>query len=60
MNYHDTRFARSMGETPLRPDYASAIERTPGHQTRADLAVKWTVLFGLVFVACLLIMEVLQ
>lgn len=27
MNYHDTHFARSMGETPLRPDYASAIER---------------------------------
>jgi len=27
MNYHDTHFARSMGETPLRPDYANAIER---------------------------------
>jgi hypothetical protein len=27
MNYHDTRFARQLGETPLRPDYASAIER---------------------------------
>lgn len=57
MNYHDTRFARRMVETPLRPDYASAIERTPGHLTRGDLAVKWTVLFGLVFVACLLVLE---
>ena len=27
MNYHDTHFARRMGETPLRPDYANAIER---------------------------------
>lgn len=27
MNYHDTSFARTMGETPLRPDCASAIER---------------------------------
>jgi hypothetical protein len=59
MNYHDTRFARQLGETPLRPDYASAIERTPGRQTRGDLAVKWTVLFGLMFVACLLVWEAL-
>lgn len=46
---------KSMDQSPV--DYACSLERTRGHQTRGDLAVKWAVLFGFVFVAALLAAE---
>jgi hypothetical protein len=56
MNWHDTHFARTMGETPLRPDYAQAIER---HQAidRSDKIVLWACALALVALAVLLIWE---
>lgn len=54
MNYHDTRFARTMGETPLRPDYARAIER---YTDRSDRIVLWASAIALVGLALLLIWE---
>lgn len=55
MNYHDTRFARRMGETPLRPDYASAIERT-----RPYPRTLWvTMAAAMVYLAGLLLWELL-
>ena len=46
---------KSLDQTPA--DYASAIERTGGSETRGDLAVKWAVRFGFVFVVALLVLE---
>ena len=46
---------KSIDQTPA--DYAQAIERTDGHETRGDLAVKWVVRVGFVFVVCLLVIE---
>ena len=37
--------------------YACAVERTSGHETRGDLAVKWVVRVGFVFVVALLVVE---
>jgi hypothetical protein len=46
---------KSLDQTPA--DYACSVQRTGGSETRGDLAVKWVVRFGFVFVACLLAME---
>lgn len=46
---------RHLDQTPA--DYACSVERTTGHETRGDLAVKWTVRFGFVFLAVLLAVE---
>jgi hypothetical protein len=46
---------KSIDQTPA--EYANAIERTGGTETRGDIAVKWAVRFGLVFVLCLLAVE---
>lgn len=54
MNYHDTRFARRLGETPIRPDYANAIER---FAVRGHRAAYWTMALAVVYLAVLLIWE---
>ena len=46
---------RHMDQSPV--DYACSVERTTGHETRGDLAVKWAVRFGFVFLAVLLAVE---
>jgi len=46
---------KSLDQSPV--DYACSLERTRGHQTRGDLAVKWAVRFGFVFLAVLLAVE---
>ena len=38
-------------------EYACSVERTDGHETKGDLAVKWAVRFGFVFVLALLVLE---
>ena len=52
MNYHDTHFARRMGETPLRPDYANAIERPmdKGDKLVMVACIAATIGMGLIFV----------
>ena len=52
---HQWGRVKSIDQTPA--DYASAIERTGGHETRGDIAVRWAVCFGFVFVVVLLVME---
>jgi hypothetical protein len=46
---------RNVDQSPV--DYACSVERTTGHETRGDLAVKWAVRFGFVFLAVLLAVE---
>ena len=46
---------RNVDQSPV--DYACAVERTSGHETHGDIAVKWAVRFGFVFVVCLLVLE---
>ncbi len=46
---------RHMDQSPV--DYACAVERTSGHETHGDIAVKWAVRFGFVFLAVLLAVE---
>ena len=46
---------KSVDQTPA--DYASSIERTKGTESLGDIAVRWAVLFGAVFVAVKLLME---
>ena len=47
---HQWGRVKSIDQTPA--DYASAIERTDGHETRGDLAVKWVVRFAAIFLLC--------
>ena len=56
MNYHDTRFARTQGETPLRPDYANAIER---FANKGPCASYWAMAAAVVYLAGLLIWELM-
>jgi len=46
---------RNVDQSPV--DYACSIERTSGHETHGDIAVKWAVRFGFVFLAVLLAVE---
>lgn len=46
---------KNIDQSPAQ--YANAIERTSGHETHGDLAVKWAVRFGFVFLAVLLAVE---
>lgn len=46
---------KNIDQSPAQ--YACSIERTSGHETHGDLAVKWAVLFGFVFLAVLLAVE---
>jgi len=46
---------RNVDQSPV--DYACSIERTSGHETHGDIAVKWAVRFGFAFVVCLLVLE---
>ena len=43
---------RNVDQSPV--DYACAVERTSGHETHGDIAVKWAVRLGFVFLAVLL------
>lgn len=53
MNYHDTHFARRMGETPLRPDYANAIERPMDKGDRLVMVacIAASIFMGILFIA---------
>jgi hypothetical protein len=46
---------KNIDQSPAQ--YACSIERTSGHETHGDIAVKWAVRFGFVFVVCLLVLE---
>ena len=46
---------RNVDQSPV--DYACAVERTSGHETHGDIAVKWAVRLGFVFLAVLLAVE---
>lgn len=46
---------KNIDQSPAQ--YANAIERTSGHETRGDIAVKWAVRLGFVFLAVLLAVE---
>ena len=54
MNYHDTHFARRMGETPLRPDYANSIEH---HMDKGDKLVVVACIASSVFMFVLFVAE---
>jgi len=46
---------KNLDQSPA--DYASAIERTGGTETRGDIAVRWTLAFAVVFVVTMLLIE---
>ncbi len=46
---------KNIDQSPAQ--YANAIERTSGHETHGDIAVKWAVRLGFVFLAVLLAVE---